>query len=434
MNDWLESRFKLRERNTDIQTEIIAGVTTFMTMAYIIFVNPDLLSAAGMPFDALMVSTCLAAAFATFLMAFLANYPIALASGMGLNAFFAFTVVLGMGLSWQTVLAAVFIEGILFILLTLSKIRESVVNGIPLSLRYGIAAGIGLFIAFIGFQNGGLTVGDPATLVTLAPFRGNLPAILTILGLIIIGALEAKRVKGAILWGIIIITIIAVPLGVAEMPKAIVSAPPSIAPIFMKMDFSSVATGGFWVIVLTLFFVDFFDTVGTLVGVSGRANLLDKNGNLPKAREALLADAIGTAGGAVLGVSTVTAYVESASGIGVGGRTGLTSLVTGLLFVLAIFFSPLVSIVPSCATAPALIFVGIYMMMSVTKIDFSDWTELLPAAAAIFVMPFSYSIASGIEFGVLSYAAIKLLTGKARNVSVVMWVLSVIFILKELFI
>jgi len=441
VNNWFESQFKLKERKTDVHTEVMAGITTFMTMAYIIFVNPGILEATGMPFGALMVSTCLAAAFATLLMAFIANYPIALASGMGLNAFFAFTVVIGMSVPWEVALAAIFIEGIIFIILTLTRFREYVVNGIPMSLKYGIAAGIGFFIALIGFQNGGITISNPATMVGQASFNNNLPAILTILGLVIIGALEAKRVRGAILWGILIITAISIPLGVAQMPDRIISAPPSIAPIFMKMDFSWVSFNfsnpnimNFWIVVFTFFFVDFFDTIGTLVGVSGRANLLDEKGNLPKAREALLSDAIGTVGGSVLGVSTVTAYVESASGIGVGGRTGLTSLVTGLLFLVAIFFNPIVSIVPACATAPALIFVGAYMMMSVTKIDFNDWTELLPAVIAIFVMPFAYSIAAGIVFGVITYAAVKLLTGRVKEVSLIIWVLAVIFILKELFI
>ncbi|MDR1943605.1 MAG: NCS2 family permease, partial [Synergistaceae bacterium] len=360
MNEWLEKRFKLTERRTDVRTEITAGITTFMTMAYIIFVNPSILSETGMPFGALVVSTCVAAALATFLMAFIANYPVALASGMGLNAFFAFSVVLGMKVPWETALTAVFVEGIIFILLTLTKVRESVVNGIPMSLKNGISAGIGLFIAFIGFQGSGIVVANDATLVAGAGLKDNLPAILTLFGLVLIGALETLKVRGAILWGIVATTVLAIPLGAARIPEAIVSAPPSIAPIFAKFDFSAVsfnlsdpAAANFWIIVFTFFFVDFFDTVGTLVGVANRAGLLDENGRLPNARGALLADAIGTTAGAVLGVSTVTSYVESASGIGVGGRTGLTSLVTGILFILAIFFNPIISIVPTCATAPA---------------------------------------------------------------------------------
>jgi AGZA family xanthine/uracil permease-like MFS transporter len=440
MNDWIERRFKLRERRTDIRTEVTAGVTTFMTMAYIIFVNPDILSKTGMPFGALMVSTCLAAAISTFMMAFFANYPVALASGMGLNAFFAFTVVIGMKVPWQSALAAVFVEGIIFIILTFTKVRENVVNGIPASMKHGISAGIGLFIAFIGFQNGGLAIGSEATLVTGAGLRGNIQPILTLFGLVFICALEALKVRGAILWGIITTTVIAVAAGTAKIPAAIVSMPPSIAPIFARLDFSMLsfdlsnpAIANFWIIVFTFFFVDFFDTVGTLVGVSNGAGLLDKDGKLPKAREALLADAAGTTLGAVLGVSTVTSYVESASGTGVGGRTGLTALVTGFLFLLAIFFNPLISVVPACATAPALIFVGIYMLMNIKNLDFSDWTEALPAVMAVFAMPFTYSIATGIEYGFITYVAVKLTSGRARDVSPIMFALAVIFLAKELF-
>lgn len=440
MNEWLERQFKLSERKTDVRTEVIAGITTFMTMGYIIFVNPGLLSKTGMPFGALMVSTCLAAALATVLMAFMANYPIALASGMGLNAFFVFSVVLGMKIPWEVALTAIFIEGILFIVLTLTRVRESVVNGIPMSIKYGISAGIGLFIAFIGFQSSGLVVDNPATLVTYGGLKSNLPALLTILGLVVIGAMESMKIRGAILWGIIITTAVAIPLKLAPLPQSILSMPPSIAPIFWKMDFSLVgfdfsnpAVVNFWIVVFTFFFVDFFDTVGTVIGVSGRAGLLDERGNLPKAREALMADAVGTTAGAVLGVSTVTSYVESASGVGVGGRTGLTALVTSVLFLLAIFFNPIISIVPACATAPALIFVGAYMMMSIGKISFDDWTELLPSIIAVFVMPFTYSIATGIEFAIISYAAVKLISGRAKDVSAIMWVLAVVFVAKEIF-
>ena len=440
MNYWMERQFKLKERRTDVRTEVTAGITTFMTMAYIIFVNPDILSKAGMPFGALMVSTCLAAAISTFLMAFLANYPVALASGMGLNAFFTFTVVMGMKVPWQSALAAVFVEGVIFIVLTFAKVREKVVNGIPMSLKHGISAGIGLFIAFIGFQGGGIVVGDEATLVTGAGLRGNIQPILTLFGLVFICTLEALRVKGAILWGIIATTAAAVVLGAAKIPAGIVSMPPSIAPIFAKMDFSVLsfnlkdpAVANFWIVVFTFFFVDFFDTVGTLVGIASRADLLDKNGNLPKAREALLADAVGTTAGALLGVSTVTSYVESASGIGVGGRTGLASLVTGILFLLAIFFNPLISVVPGCATAPALIFVGVYMLMNIRNVDFADWTEAMPAVIAVFVMPFTYSIATGIEYGFITYVAVKLTSGRAREVSPIMFALAVIFLAKELF-
>ncbi|MDR1483000.1 MAG: NCS2 family permease [Synergistaceae bacterium] len=439
MNDWIERQFKLKERRTDVRTEVMAGVTTFMTMAYIILVNPDILSKSGMPFGALMVSTCLSAAIATFLMAFLANYPVALASGMGLNAFFTFTVVIGMKVPWQAALAAVFVEGLIFIGLTFTKARESVVNGIPMSLKHGISAGIGLFIAFIGFQGSGIVVGNEVTLVTGVGLWNNIPALLTLFGLVFICACEAFRVRGSILWGIIATTAAAIALGAAELPTAIVSVPPSIAPIFAKLDFSLLSlnlrdpiVANFWIIVFTFFFVDFFDTVGTLVGVANGAELFDKDGRLPKAKEALFSDAVGTSVGALLGVSTVTSYVESTSGIGVGGRTGLTSVVTGLLFLLAIFFNPLISVVPSCATAPALIFVGIYMIMNIRNIDFSDWTESLPAVMAVLIMPFTYSIARGIEYGFITYVAVKLASGRAREVSRVMFVLAVIFLAKEI--
>lgn len=438
MTTWLEKFFKLSERQTDVRTEVMAGLTTFMTMGYIIVINPDILSKTGMPFGAVMVSTCLAAALGTLLMGLMANYPFVLAPAMGLNAFFAFTVVLGMKTPWEVALAAIFVEGIIFILLTLTKIRESVVNGIPETLKHAITAGIGAFIAFIGFKNGGLIRADDATFVVQASLAGNATALLTLAGLLIITVLEVRRVRGAILWGIIAITGIAIALGVSPLPKAIIAAPPSIAPIFMKMDFSAFglnlldpAIANFWIIVLTFFFVDFFDTVGTLVGASCRAGLLDKNGCLPKARPALLADAIATTAGAALGVSTVTTYVESAAGIGVGGRTGLTALVAAGLFLLAVFFSPLAAAVPACATAPALIFVGIYMMMAVVKINFKDWTELTPALLAVFTMPFTYSVASGIEIGVVSYTLIKAASGRWKETSVLMWILTVLFILKE---
>ncbi len=432
MASLLENRFHLKEAGTDVKTEVLAGITTFMTMAYIIFVNPGILQNAGMPFGALMTATCLASALATFLMAIMANYPIALAPGMGLNAFFAFSVVLGMGISWQVALAAIFVEGVLFILLTLTKVRESVVNGIPKSLKIGISTGIGLFIAFIGLQSAGIIVKNDAVLVGLGNMK-SVEVLLAFLGFFIMAALEARRVKGSILWGILIITGIAVFLGVAKAPEGFVSAPPSIMPIFMKMDFSGLSNPNFWIVMFSFFFVDFFDTVGTLVGVTNRAGMLDSQGRLPKAREALMADAIGTTAGAVLGTSTVTSYVESASGVEQGGRTGLTALVTGILFLLALFFSPIVSIVPACATAPALVLVGIFMMASLKDLDFSDWTDFVPASVAIFVMPFSYSIAHGIEFGIISFVALKILGGKAKDVSPIMLALGVLFVAKEIF-
>ncbi len=431
--EWLEKRFHLRERGTDVRTEALAGATTFMTMAYIIFVNPGILSKAGMPFGPVMVATCLASALASLLMALLANYPIALAPGMGLNAFFAFTVVLGMGVSWQVALAAVFLEGILFILLTLTRLREAVVNTIPLSLKLGISGGIGLFIAFIGLQGAGIIVKNDAVLVGLTSFRGNLPAVLALCGLLLMVTLEHYRVRGGILLGILAVTLAAIPLGVAKMPQGVFSLPPSLGPVFLKMNFSQAATSGFWVILFTFFFVDFFDTVGTLVGVASRGGLLDERGRLPQAREALMADAVGTVAGAVLGTSTVTSYVESASGVEQGGRTGLTALVVAGLFLLAMFLNPLVSAVPPCATAPALILVGVYMMTGIRGMEMEDWTETVPAMLAFFMMPFAYSIAVGIEAGIVSFVALKLLAGKGKELNGVLVGLAVLFVAVRVF-
>ena len=431
MNAWFEKQFKLSEHGTDVRTEILAGITTFMTMAYIIFVNPGILSTTGMPFGSLLVATCLGASLATFLMAFLANYPFALAPGMGLNAFFAFTVVLGMKIPWQVALAAIFIEGVIFILLTCTKVREEVVNSIPKTLKIGVSAGIGIFITFIGLQSAGLVVANPAVLVGLSPLRSNAGGLLALAGLLLMVTLETRRVTGGILIGIVAVTLAGIPLGITKMPAGIVSMPPSLSPIFMKMDFSMIAQPTFWVIVLTFFFVDFFDTVGTLVGVASRADMLDKDGRLPKASQALMSDAIGTTAGAVLGTATVTTFVESASGVEQGGRTGLTALTVGILFLLATFFSPLIAIVPACATAPALIMVGGYMMMGFKDMDFSDWTEFFPAIIAFFMMPFAYSIAAGIEFGIVSYVALKLLMGRGKEVNWLLYVLAVLFILNR---
>ncbi|MBL3592439.1 MAG: NCS2 family permease [Synergistaceae bacterium] len=426
--EWLEKQFHLKEAGTDVKTELLAGATTFMTMAYIIFVNPGILSNAGMPFGPVLVGTCLAAALGSALMAFMANYPIALAPGMGLNAFFAFSVVLGMGVSWQVALTAVFIEGLIFILLTLTRLREAIVNTIPKTLKLGISAGIGLFIAFIGLQSAGIIVRNDAVLVGLTDLRANLPAVLALAGLILMATLEHYRIKGGILIGILALTVVAIPLGIAEMPQGLVSRPPSIAPVLFQLDFSALATTGFWVVVFTFFFVDFFDTVGTLVGVCSRGCILDAEGRLPRARQALMADAVATTAGALMGTSTVTSYVESASGVEQGGRTGLTALVVAVLFILAIFFSPLVSVVPACATAPALILVGIYMMMGLKEMRLDDWTEMVPAMLAFFMMPFAYSIAVGIEAGIVSFVALKLLAGKGRDLNAVMIGLALLFV------
>lgn len=403
-----------------------------MTMAYIIFVNPGILSQTGMPVGPLMVATCLSSALATFCMAFLANYPIALAPGMGLNAFFAFGVVLGMGISWQVALAAIFVEGVLFILLTMTRLRESVVNGIPTSLKIGISTGIGLFIAFIGLQSAGIIVKNDAVLVGLGNLK-SVPVLLACLGFFLMVALEVRKVRGSILWGILAVSAASMALGVTKAPEALVSLPPSLGPIFLQMDFSGLANPNFWIVMFSFFFVDFFDTVGTLVGVTNRAGMLDAQGRLPRAREALLADAIGTTVGAVLGTSTVTSYIESASGVEQGGRTGLAAFVTAVLFLGALFFSPLVSVVPAFATAPALVLVGIFMMMSLKDLDFGDWTDTVPACLAIFVMPFSYSIAHGIEFGIISFVVLKMATGRHRDVSPLMVGLALLFVAKEAF-
>ena len=431
----LEKQFKLKENHTTVKTENLAGVTTFMTMAYIIFVNPNILSQTGMPVGPLMVATCVSAAFATFLMAFWANYPIALASGMGLNAFFAFSVVLNpeMGMTWQSALAAIFVEGVIFVFLTLTKLRETIVNTIPKSLKIGIASGIGLFIAFIALQGAGIVIANPATLVGLGSVKSNFAISLALAGLILIGALEYFKVSGSLLIGIIAVTGAGVVFGKVPMPDTVVSMPPSLSPIFMQLDFSGLRNPNFWIVVFTFFFVDFFETVGTLVGVCNRSGLLDEQGRLPRAKEALMSDAVGTVAGSLLGTSTITSYVESASGIAQGGRTGLTAVVVGILFLVSIFFSPLVGIVPAYATAPALLMVGVYMMMGLRDLDFDDWTELLPAMLAFFMMPLAYSIAIGIEFGIVAYVLLKAVTGKAKDVNWVLIGLAILFVLKEIF-
>ena len=430
------SLFRIRETGSTFMTEVLAGITTFVTMSYIIFVNPGILSQTGMDFNALVVVTCLASALGTFLMAVFANYPIALAPGMGLNAFFAFGVVLNMKINgapvtWQMALAAVFIEGAIFAVLTLTSIREAIMNSIPKSLKIGISAGIGLFIAFIGLQSAGIIVNNDATLLGLGSIRSNVPMMMSMAGLIIMAVLTALNVKGALLIGIIVITAVAAALGLVQIPEKFVSEPPSIMPLVGQLDFSLIKDPQFWVIVFTFFFVDFFDTLGTLVGVCNRSGLLDENGNLPRAKGALMADAVATMAGAAMGTSTVTSYVESSSGVAQGGRTGLTAIVTALLFVGAIFFTPLVGMVPAYATAPALIIVGVYMMMSLRDVNYDDWTELIPSLLGFFMMPFAYSIAVGIEFAIVSYVAVKLFTGKFKDISLLMVVLSALFIAKE---
>ena len=432
MEAWLNKTFKLEENHTNVRTEVLAGITTFLTMAYIIFVNPNILSQTGMDFGAVLTATCASAALATFCMAFMANYPFALAPGMGLNAFFTYSVCITMGVPWHVALTAVFVEGIIFIVLTLTSIREAVANCIPKTLKIGISSGIGLFITFIGLVNGEVIINNESTLIGLAELKMNAPAILTIVGLILMIVLEIRHVKGGILIGIAVVTVLGIPFGVTEMPSGIVSLPPSIEPVFAKLDFTMLWNPEFWIIVFTFFFVDFFDTIGTLVGVASRADMLNDKGELPNISPALMADAIGTTAGAVLGTSTVTTFVESASGVEQGGRTGLTAFTAACLFLLALFFSPLIAIVPSCATAPALIMVGGYMMMNFKEMDFSDWTEFFPALIAFFMMGFAYSISAGIEFGIISYVLIKIFVGRAKDVNWILYVLCALFLLNLL--
>lgn len=426
----LEKFFNLKENNTNVRTEVVAGITTFMTMAYILAVNPDILSAAGMDKSAVFSATTLSAIVGTLVMALWAKLPFALAPGMGLNAFFAFTVVLGMGYSWQFALTAVFLEGIIFLILTAFNVRELIVNAIPMNLKHAISAGIGLFIAFIGMQNTGLIAANDATLVTLGDMSSH-SVWITLFGLVLIGVLLALKVRGALLIGIFAATVVGIPFGVTHLPEGSwLTLPPSIEPIALKFEFSSVFTIDMLIVLFTFLFVDMFDTVGTLIGVSSKANMINKDGSLPRAKQALFADAIGTTVGSMLGTSTVTTYVESASGVAEGGRTGLTSLSTAGMFLLALFLSPVFLMVPAAATAPALILVGSFMLTPVLKINFDDYTESIPAFLTIIMMPLAYSIAEGIVFGMLSFVALKLLSGKTKDLSWIMYILTVLFLLK----
>ena len=425
---FLERTFKLKEHQTDPKTEVLAGITTFMTMAYILIVNPLILSDAGMDFGAVFTATALSSIIATLVMAFYANYPFALAPGMGLNAFFAYGIVLGMGYSWQMALAAVFIEGIIFILLTLFNIREAIVKAIPLNLKHAVSVGIGLFIAFIGLKNAGVVVPYEATIISLGDMTSP-GAIMALIGLIITGVLLAKGIRGALLIGIFATTIVGIPLGMTQIPSTIISAPPSLAPVFLQFDFSRLFSIDMLIILFTLLFVDMFDTLGTLVGVASKADMLDETGNLPKAKQALFADAVGTTAGACLGTSTVTTYVESAAGVAEGGRTGLTALSTAGMFAVALLLSPLFIMIPGAATAPALVLVGLFMMSPIRKINLDDYTEAIPAFLTIIMMPLTFSIAEGIVFGMVSYTALKIFTGKIKDVSIIMIVLSILFVI-----
>lgn len=431
----LEKIFNLTGNKTTIKTEVLAGLTTFMTMAYILAVNPDILSATGMDKGAVFTATTLSALIATLVMALYAKLPFALAPGMGLNAFFAFTVVLGMGHSWQFALTAVFIEGLIFIALTAFNIREMIVNSIPMNMKHAISVGIGLFIAFIGLKNAGIIVSNPATFVALGDVTNlteNAGAAVALVTLVITGVLLALKVKGALLYGILIGAVIGLPVGVTHLPESFNLTPPSLSPIFMKFEWTQILSLDMLIVVFTFLFVDMFDTVGTLIGVSSKANMLDKEGRVPRVKQALMADAIGTTVGAMLGTSTVTTYVESAAGVSEGGRTGLTSLTVAGLMLLALFLSPIFLMIPGAATAPALILVGAMMMTPVKNIDFDDFTESIPAFLTIIMMPLTYSISEGILFGVLSFVILKVLTGRFKDITIVTVILAVLFLLKFL--
>lgn len=430
MKNLLEKTFKLSENNTTIRRELVAGLITFLTMSYILIVNPSILSSTGMDKDALFTSTALATIFATLMMALYAKLPIAQAPGMGLNSFFAFSVVLGMGYSWQMALTAVFIEGIIFILLTFFNIRELIVKSIPKVLKEAIPVGIGLFITLIGLKGAGIVVANENTLMSIGDFSQH-SVWIALLGLLVTAVLFVRNVNGSILIGIIVATIFGIILGDVRLPDtSIISTPPSIAPIFAQFEWSNIFSLKMLIVVFTFLFVNLFDTVGTLIGVVSKAGLADENGNFPQMKKALFADALGTTVGAVLGTSTITSYVESASGVASGGRTGLTAVSTALMFALALFLAPLFLMVPTAATAPALIIVGLFMISSVAKINFNDMSEGLPAFLTIVFMPFTYSIAEGIVFGMLSFAFIKVCSGKYKDVSTTVYVIAVLFLLK----
>lgn len=455
----LDKIFHLKENHTDVKTEVMAGITTFMTMAYILAVNPNILSASGMDRGAIFTATALSSFIATCLMALLSNYPFVLAPGMGLNAYFTYTVVLGMGYTWQQALSAVFAEGIIFILLSLTNVREAIFNSIPMNLKHAVSVGIGLFIAFIGLQNAKIVVGNDSTLVSIFSFKSSvaegtfssqgITVLLALIGVLVTAILLAKNVKGGILWGILITWILGILCQLTHLyvPNADLGyysllpdfsngiSVPSMMPTFMKMDFSIVFSLDFVVIMFAFLFVDMFDTLGTLIGVASKADMLDKDGKLPHIKGALLSDAVGTTVGAMCGTSTVTTFVESASGVAEGGRTGLTSLVAAVLFGLSLLLSPIFLAIPSFATAPALIVVGYLMLTSVTKIDFNDMTEAIPCFIAIIAMPFMYSISEGISMGVISYVVINVITGKAKEkkISLLMYILAVLFVLKYIF-
>ena len=428
----LKKLFGFDPSKTTVKTEIIAGITTFLTMSYILAVNPSMFSELSMPGGAVFTSTALAAIIGCVAMAFFGKLPFGLAPGMGLNAFFVYSVCLGMGYSWQFALTAVLIEGIIFIILTITNVREAIVNAIPASLRNAIGAGIGLFIAFIGLSSAGVVVADEATLVDLGNITSG-SGLLAMIGIIITGFLYVKKVPGAILLGIIITMIIGIPMGVTEF-KGVLSKPESISPIFFKFQFDNIWSLDMVSIVFTFLFIDMFDTVGTLVGVCTKAKMVDEKGNIARLKQAFMADSIATTAGAMLGTSTTTTYVESAAGVAQGGRSGLTAFIIAVCFAVALFFSPLFLSIPSAATAPALVLVGLMMMESVTKIDFTDFSEALPAFICIITMPLTYSISNGILIGMITYVLMNMICGNFKKITPVMYILTILFILKFTFI
>lgn len=416
-----------------LRTEIIAGITTFLTMSYILAVNPSILATTGMDKGAVFTATALASALATLLLAFMAKLPFAQAPSMALNAFFAFTLVQGMGYSWQMAMTAMFVEGVLFILITFLNVREIILNSIPMNLRYAISAGIGMFIAFVGLKNAGIIVSNPATFVMFGTFTPT--SILAMLGILLSGILVQRRVKGALFYSILACTLIGIPLGVTEIPEGflLVSVPHSMAPTFCQFDFNGFFTLDMAVIIFTLLFMNIFDTVGTLVGLASKTGIMQEDGQIPRVKEAMMSDAIGTTVGSMMGSSTITTYVESASGIAEGGRSGFTSLVTGALFIMALFFAPLFMLIPSAATTGALVLVGVFMMDSISKVDMDDMSEALPAFVTMITMVLTYSIADGMVLGLLCYVLVKLGCGKYKEISLTMYVLAALFILKFIF-
>jgi AGZA family xanthine/uracil permease-like MFS transporter len=424
----LDRFFGLTKSGTSPRTELIAGLTTFLTMAYIVFVNPQILGNAGMDKGAVFVATCIAAAASTLVMALYANYPIALAPGMGLNAFFAFTVVLTLKYTWQQALAAVFCSGVIFFLISIFRIREYIINSIPRNMKLAISAGVGLFLGIIALEEAKIVVASPATLVTLGDLRSPGP-VLCLLGLVLITALNARRIIGGTLLGILIVTIVGIPLGLATY-SGVVSAPPSLEPTLFKLDFSRIAEGSFLIVVLSFLFVDVFDNAGTLIGVTHRAGLTDADGNLPRMKQALLADSFAAVFGSLIGTSTTTSYIESAAGVSAGGRTGLTALFVAILFLLALFFAPLAGMVPAYATSAALLYVACIMARGLAEIDWDDITESAPAVVAAVTMPLTYSIATGIGLGFITYALAKLFAGKFADAKPAVLVLALIFAIK----